>query len=184
MSLCSQTRLHLTSCGHTFCSQCQTVGQPCYVCNQPAQRLLPIGNSLPQQAKEMFNRNEETLKKLQDRLHFQQLHFNIFLEVLTRKILELKNRITSKSKHLAAQMQELNAVNQSIEKKGLRLKQLEETVQRMKSKQVEGGGRALEQRHLIQQGGGGYGGALEQRQTVHLPQWEGSRGAVPQFKLF
>ena len=81
-------------------------------------------------------------------------------------------------------MQELNAVNQSIEKKGLRLKQLEETVERMKSKQVEGGGRALEQRHLIQQGGGGYGGALEQRQTVHLPQWEGSRGAVPQFKLF
>jgi len=185
MSLCSQTRLHLTSCGHTFCSQCQTVGQPCYVCNQPAQRLLPIGNSLPQQAKEMFNRNEETLKKLQDRLHFQQLHLNIFLEVLTRKTLELKNRITSKSKHLAAQMQELDAVNQSIEKKGLRLKQLEETVERMKSKQVighQGGARALE--YNSQQGNGGDGGALEPRQKVHLPQWEGRRGAVPQFRLF
>ena len=96
----------------------------------------------------------------------------------------MKNRITSKSKHLADKTQELNAVNQSIEKKGLRLKQLGETVERMKSKQVEGGGRALEERHLIQQGGGGYGGTLEQRQTVHLPQWEGSRGAVPQFKLF
>ena len=110
LSFFSPARLHLTSCGHTFCrswstlllshsiddyccSQCQTVGQPCYVCNQPAQRLLPIGNSLPQQAKEMFNRNEETLKKLQDRLSFQQLHFNLFLEVLTRRASELKSRI-------------------------------------------------------------------------------------------
>ena len=165
-------------------SQCQAVGQPCHVCNQPAQRLLPIGNSLPQQAKEMFNRNEETLKKLQDRLSFQQLHLNIFLEVLTRKASELKIRITSKSKHLADKMQELNAVNQSIEKKGLRLKQLEETVERMKSKQGEGGMGALEQRQFSQQGGAGDRGALEPRQKVHLDQWDGRRGAVPQFKLF
>ena len=132
----------------------------------------------------MFNRNEETLKKLQDRLHFQQLHLNIFLEVLTRKASELKSRITSKSKHLADKTQELNAVNQSIEKKGLRLKQLEETVERIKSKQVignQGGGRALE---YSQQGGGGEGGYMEPRQKVHLPQWEGRRGVVPQFKLF
>ena len=158
LSFFSPARLHLTSCGHTFCrswstlslshsinnyccSQCQTVGQPCYVCNQPAQRLLPIGNSLPQQAKEMFNRNEETLKKLQDRLSFQQLHFNLFLEVLTRRASELKSRITSKSKLLADRMDELNAVNQSIEKQGLRLKQMEETVERMKSKHLGGGGR-------------------------------------------
>ena len=81
-------------------------------------------------------------------------------------------------------MQELNAVNQSIEKKGLRLKQLEETVERMKSKQVGGGFGAMEQRQFSQQGGGGDRGALEPRQKVHLSQWEGRRGAVPQFKLF
>merc|ERR1712192_69575 len=122
--------------------------------------------------------NEETLKKLQDRLSFQQLHLNIFLQVLTRKASELKNRIALKSKHLADKMLELNAVNQSIEKKGSRLKQLEETVERMKSRQVGGGGRALEQRQLSQQGGDR--GALEPRQKVHLPQWDGRGGAVPQ----
>jgi len=185
LSFLSKARLHLTSCGHTFCSQCQTVGQPCYVCNQSAQRLLPIGNSLPQQAKEMFNRNEETLKKLQDRLSFQQLHFNIFLEVLTKKVSELKSRITSKSKHLADRMDELCAVNQSIEKKGLRLKQMEETVERMKSKQVighlGGGGRGpLE----VWQQGGGEGRALQPRQNVHPYQWESRREALPEFKFF
>ena len=87
------------------------MGQPCYVCNQPAQRLLPIGNSLPHQVKEMFNKNEETLKKLQDRLSFQQLHFNLFLDVLARRALDLKSRIISKSKLLADRMDELNAVN-------------------------------------------------------------------------
>ena len=150
------------------------MGQPCFVCKQPAQRLLPIGNSLPHQAKEMFNRNEETLKKLQDRLSFQQLHLNIFLGVLAKKASEMKSRITSKSKHLADKMQELNDVNQSIEKKGLRLRQLEETVERMKSQQVighhGGGGRGtLDLRQISQQGRG----------TL-----EGRRGAVPTFKLF
>ena len=151
------------------------------MCNQPAQRLLPIGNSLPQQAKEMFNRNEETLKKLQDRLSFQQLHFNLFLEVLTRRASELRSRITSKSKLLADRMDELNAVNQSIEKQGLRLKQMEETVERIKSKHLGGGGRGpLE----LWQQDGGEGGALEPRQKVHPHQWEGRREAVPQFKFF
>ena len=156
------------------CSQCQAVGQPCFVCKQPAQRLLPIGNSLPHQAKEMFNRNEETLKKLQDRLSFQQLHLNLFLEILSRKVLELKSKITSRSKHVADKMQELNDVNQSIEKSGLRLRQLEETVERMKSQQAighnDGGGRGtLDLWQISQQGGG----ALE-----------GRRGVVPTFKLF
>ena len=129
----------------------------------------------------MFNRNEETLKKLQDRLSFQQLHFNIFLEVLTKKVSELKSRITSKSKVLADRMDELCAVNQSIEKKGLRLKQMEETVERMKSKHLGGGGRGpLE----LWQPDGGEGGALEPRQKVHPHQWEGRREEVPQFKFF
>ena len=67
----------------------------------------------------MFNRNEETLKKLQDRLSFQQLHFNLFLDVLARRASEFKSRIISKSKLLADKMDMLNAVNPSIEKKCL-----------------------------------------------------------------
>ena len=133
----------------------------------------------------MFNRNEETLKKLQDRLSFQQLHFNLFLEVLTRRASELKSRITSKSKLLADRTDELNAVNQSIEKTSLRLKQMEETVERMKSKQAIGhlGGGGRGSLELWQQVGG-EGGALEPRQKVRLHQWEGRREAVPQFKFF
>ena len=133
----------------------------------------------------MFNRNEETLKKLQDRLSFQQLHFNLFLDVLARRALDLKSRIISKSKLLADRMDELNAVNQSIEKKGLRLKQLEENLERMKSKQVIGhlGGGGRRPLELGQQDGG-EGGALEPRRKVHLHQWEGRGEAVPQFKFF
>ena len=93
----------------------------------------------------------------------------------------MKSRITSKSKLLADRMDELNAVNQSIEKTSLRLKQMEETVERMKSKQaighLGGGGRVWQQV-------GGEGGALEPRQKVHPHQWEGRREEVPQFKFF
>ena len=135
----------------------------------------------------MFNKNEETLKKLQERLNFQRLHLNLFLDILVKKTSEVKSKITSKSKLLAVRRQELDAVNHSIEKIGMKLKQLEETVERMKSKEVVGGGgrRALE---LKWQGGGrGEGGAVEPRQKVHRPHWEAResrREALPQFKLF
>ena len=148
-------------------SQCQAAGQPCFVCTQPIQRLLPIGNSLPHQAKEMFNRNEETLKKLQFRLSFQQHQLNTFLEVLARKASVIKNRITSMSKHLAEQTRELNSVNQNIENKGLGLKKLEETVEVMKPKQ-DGAGV----------------GPLQQWPRAHPSHFEDMRGAPPKFKLF
>ena len=62
---------------------------------------------------------------------------------------------------MADKMQELNDVNQSIEKSGLRLRQLEETVERMKSQQAighnDGGGRGtLDLWQISQQGGGGH----------------------------
>ena len=108
------------------------------MCKQPVPQLLPIGNSLPQQAKEMFHRNEESLKKIENRLSFQQLHLNTYLDILSRKIMALGNKLRSKSNHVEAKRQELSDMEQAIERKSKKVKQLEEAVERMKSKEMFG----------------------------------------------
>ena len=121
-----------------FFSRCLTAGQGCHVCKQPVPQLLPIGNSLPQQAKEMFHRNEESLKKIENRLSFQQLHLNTYLDILSRKIMALGNKLKSKSNHVEAKRQELSDMEQAIDRKSKKVKQLEEAVERMKSKEMFG----------------------------------------------
>ena len=108
------------------------------MCKQPVPQLLPIGNSLPQQAKEMFHRNEESLKKIENRLTFQQLHLNTYLDILSRKIMALGNKLKSKSNHVEAKRQELSDMDRAIERKTKKVKQLEEAVERMKSKEMFG----------------------------------------------
>ena len=108
------------------------------MCKQPVPQLLPIGNSLPQQAKEMFHRNEESLKKIENRLSFQQLHLNTYLDILSRKIMALGNKLRSKSNHVEAKRQELSDMEQAIERKSKKVKQLEEAVESIKSKEMFG----------------------------------------------
>ena len=96
------------------------------MCGEAAPAVRPIGNSLPHQTKELFNRNEETLKKLHDRLAFQQLHLDICLLNSQKKLVEMKSQIATNSRKLADKRQELNDLNQSIKKKSQSVKHLKE----------------------------------------------------------
>merc|ERR1719228_2128406 len=73
----AQQKMFLVSCGCMFCSRCvqgSTQGN-CAACGRSSAKVLPIGSSLPQTVREMFNRNEESMAKINKRLEFRQTHF-------------------------------------------------------------------------------------------------------------
>ena len=151
------------------------------MCKQPVPQLLPIGNSLPQQAKEMFHRNEESLKKIENRLTFQQQHLNTYLDILSRKIMALGNKLKSKSNHVEAKRQELSDTDRAIERKTRKVKQLEEAVERMKSKEMFGQQQHQQSINYIESQ---TVMAFGSRQDANAAQRGDTRGPVATFKLF
>ena len=151
------------------------------MCKQPVPQLLPIGNSLPQQAKEMFHRNEESLKKIENRLTFQQQHLNTYLDILSRKIMALGNKMKSKSNHVEARRQELSDMNQAIERKSKKVKQLEEAVERMKSKEMFGQQQHQQSINYIESQ---TAMAFGPRQEAYAAHSGGPGGPMATFKLF
>merc|ERR1711915_846007 len=59
-------KMVLSSCGCIFCTKCvqASTQKGCVVCKAGPGKVLPIGKSLPQPVLEMFNRNEESMSKI------------------------------------------------------------------------------------------------------------------------
>ena len=79
-------KMYLASCGCLYCARCAqpsvTGPQGCHTCKAPSPKLLPVGKGLPQNVMEMFNKNEESLGKINKRSGFQNMHFERALNVL------------------------------------------------------------------------------------------------------
>ena len=70
----------------------------------PIGKTLPISKTLPQQVMEMFNRNEESLTKINKRSSFKTLHFNRCLKLLTGMERTLMKAEEKEAKHRQLQM--------------------------------------------------------------------------------
>jgi hypothetical protein len=71
----------------------------------PIGKTLPISKkTLPQQVIEMFNRNEESLIKINKRSSVQTLHFNRCLKLLTEMERTLMRAEEREAKHRQQQM--------------------------------------------------------------------------------
>ena len=80
------TKMFLVACGCLYCAQCApaSVQGGCYTCKGPQGKILQVGKSLPQSVMEMFNKNEESLGKINKRAGFQKMHFDRTVGVLCR----------------------------------------------------------------------------------------------------
>ena len=70
----------------------------------PVGKTLSISTTLPQQVMKMFNRNEESLTKINKRSSFQTLHFNRCLKLLTGMERTLMRAEEREAKHRQQQM--------------------------------------------------------------------------------
>ena len=99
----------------------------CVACGKRgAAKILPIDNSLPKQAKEMFNNNEESMKKINDRLAFQQKHYKRAIEIYSKAQAEFSRKLQEQCKMVSDKRHE-------VKKEEHRLKDKEETVKRLES---------------------------------------------------
>ena len=89
-----------------------------------AVKILPIDNSLPAKAKEMFNNNEESLKKINERLAFQQKHYKRAMEIYSKAQAQLSTKLEEQAKTVSDKRRE-------VQEEEHRLRVKEETVNRL-----------------------------------------------------
>ena len=110
------------------CVQASIQTQPCVICGQPGGKVLPIGSSLPQTLMEMFNKNQESMAKINKRLEFQDTHVKRCLTILSaneQKLLKKKKSLDELKENLK---RELAEIENKIREKEISVKRLSSAV--------------------------------------------------------
>ena len=105
----SGKRMFMSSCGCIYCMRCVQASTQagCVTCSAGPGKVLPIGKNLPQQVVEMFNRNEESLSKINKRSSFQNLHFNRCLKLLSGMERTLADQVRAEEREAKHRLQEM-----------------------------------------------------------------------------
>merc|ERR1719233_2875231 len=93
--------------------------------------VLPIGKNLPQQGVEMFNRNEESLSKINKRSSFQNLHFNRCLKLLAGMERTLTDQVRAEEREVKHRLQEMKMLEDEIREKQSKVNKLEAALNSM-----------------------------------------------------
>ena len=112
-------RMFLSSCGCIYCTRCVQASTQagCVTCSAAPGKVLPIGKNLPQQVVEMFNRNEESLAKINKRSSFQSLHYNRCLKLLSGLERGLAEQIKAEEREAKNRKQEMKMMEERIREK-------------------------------------------------------------------
>ena len=111
----SFTLLAVQGSTHGGCGACGRRG---------AVKILPIDNSLPSKAKEMFNNNEESLKKINDRLAFQLKHYKRAIEIYSKAQAQFSTKLKEQAMTVSGKRRE-------VQEEEHRLREKEEMVNRL-----------------------------------------------------
>ena len=117
----------MSSCGYIYCMRCVQASTQagCVTCSAGPGKVLPIGKNLPQQVVEMFNRNEESLSKINKRSSFQNLHFNRCLKLLTSMERSLADQVRAEEREAKLRLQEMKMLEDKIREKQSKVDKLE-----------------------------------------------------------
>ena len=120
-------KMFMSSCGCIYCMRCVQASTQagCVTCSAAPGKVLPIGKNLPQQVVEMFNRNEESLSKINKRSSFQNLHFNRCLKLLTGMERALAEQIRAEEREAKHRQQEMKVMEERIREKQAKVDKLE-----------------------------------------------------------
>ena len=117
----------MSSCGCIYCTRCvqASTQSGCVTCRAAPGKVLPIGKNLPQQVMEMFNRNEESLTKINKRNSFQTLHFNRCLKLLTGMERSLTEQLRAEEMEAKHRQQQMKVMEERIREKQAQVDKLE-----------------------------------------------------------
>ena len=117
----------MSSCGCIYCMRCVQASTQagCITCKAGPGKVLPIGKNLPQQVVEMFNRNEESLSKINKRSSFQNLHFNRCLKLLMSAEQTMSQQVRAEEKEAKRRYQEMKLLEDKIREKQAKVDKLE-----------------------------------------------------------
>ena len=120
-------KMFMSSCGCIYCTRCvqASTQSGCVTCRAAPGKVLPIGKNLPQQVVEMFNRNEESLAKINKRSNFQNLHYNRCLKLLTGIERGLAEQIRAEEREAQHSQQEMKMMEERIRVKQAQVDKLE-----------------------------------------------------------
>eukprot|EP00092_Neocalanus_flemingeri_P000304 GFUD01000324.1.p2 GENE.GFUD01000324.1~~GFUD01000324.1.p2 ORF type:complete len:195 (-),score=80.51 GFUD01000324.1:90-674(-) len=127
-------RMFLSSCGCIYCMRCVQASTQagCITCRAAPGKVLPIGKNLPQQVVEMFNRNEESLAKINKRSSFQNRHYNRCLKLLTEAEKGLAEQINAEEREARKRQVEMKMMNEKIREKQMQVDRLESALLSLK----------------------------------------------------
>jgi hypothetical protein len=120
-------KMFMSSCGCIYCMRCvqASTQSGCVTCRAAPGKVLPIGKTLPQQVMEMFNRNEESLAKINKRSNFQNLHFNRCLKLLTGMERTLTEQMRAEEREAKHRQKEMKMMEEKIREKQAKVDKLE-----------------------------------------------------------
>ena len=127
-----QKKMFLTSCSCIFCSSCvKAATQPsCTSCGQRDRiKILPIDNSLPQQAMALFHKNEDSMAKINKRMAFQHGHWMKGLAIFSKAEAEYSKRVQDQRRSLVERKQEVARVELQLQEKEAVVRRLEKAVE-------------------------------------------------------
>ena len=126
-------RMFMSSCGCIYCMRCVQASTQagCVTCNAGPGKVLPIGKNFPQQVVEMFNRNEESLSKINKRSSFQNLHFNRCLKLLAGMERTLTDQVRAEEREVKLRLQEMKMLEDKIREKQSKVDKLEAAMNSM-----------------------------------------------------
>lgn len=103
-------KFHVTSCGHLFCQHCLNKNaRKCLICDAICE-ALPIGASLPQNIKHMFQEPYKMLESVYKAIEFQEFHVNQTLNIFREK----EEKMTKKLEKLNDGIENLKEENRNI----------------------------------------------------------------------
>merc|ERR1712098_441474 len=117
----------MSSCGCIYCMRCvqSSTQAGCITCKAGPGKVLPIGKNLPQQVVEMFNRNEESLSKINKRSSFQNLHFNRCIKLLSNTEQSMSEQIRAEERESKRRHHEMKLLEEKIREKQSKVEKLE-----------------------------------------------------------
>merc|ERR1719228_1911473 len=120
-------RMLMSSCGCIYCMRCVQASTQggCNTCKAGPGKVLPIGKTLPQQVVEMFNRNEESLSKINKRSSFQNLHYNRCIKLLSGMERSMAEQIRVEEREAKHMQQEVKMLEEKIREKKSKVDKLE-----------------------------------------------------------
>merc|ERR1719228_727102 len=120
-------RMLMSSCGCIYCMRCDQASTQgsCTTCKAGPGKVLPIGKTLPQQVMEMFNRNEESLSKINKRSSFQNLHYNRCMKLLSGMEKSMAEQIRVEEREAKHMQQEVKMLEEKIREKKSKVDKLE-----------------------------------------------------------